>query len=131
MRDWTGCEDTKPFLLTAACAGHEVRRAYALALDLPRDPSFHQLDERQIAQLVRSVALLLADKSTEDLHDLWVDEKKKHGWSYGANKDFDAKTDPWLVPYCQLPEQVKLMDTLFLRGATGALIQHGLVDFEE
>lgn len=43
-------------------------------------------------------------------HDRWMKERTDAGWRYGIAMDFDAKTNPLLVPWEQLPEKQRKPD---------------------
>lgn len=47
------------------------------------------------------------------LHQTWMDQKKKDGWVYGPTKDLDKKTHPFMVPYADLPETDRTKDHIF------------------
>jgi hypothetical protein len=40
-------------------------------------------------------------------HDRWTDERRRTGWTYGPTRDDSAKTNPSLVAWTDLPEEVK------------------------
>ena len=37
-------------------------------------------------------------------------EKLKNNWKYGEKNDIDAKESPYLLPYEELPEEIKRCD---------------------
>jgi hypothetical protein len=43
-------------------------------------------------------------------HDRWMTERRLAGWTYGEQRDPDQKVSPYLVPYDDLPENVKDWD---------------------
>lgn len=50
-------------------------------------------------------------------HERWVEERKREGWRFAdGEKDIDAKTTPYLVPWCDLTDEVKEWDRVFVRG---------------
>jgi hypothetical protein len=49
------------------------------------------------------------EKLAELEHIRWIDERIAEGWKPGV-KNKEQKTTPWLVPYAQLPEDMKEFD---------------------
>jgi len=49
------------------------------------------------------------EKLAELEHIRWVEERTAEGWKPGV-KNKDLKTTPWLIPYDQLPEEMKEFD---------------------
>lgn len=54
--------------------------------------------------------LSLTELIAENVHDVWAIGRIKEGWVYGAEKNTEKKTTPWLVPYNELPESEKEYD---------------------
>lgn len=54
--------------------------------------------------------LELTERIAENVHDVWALARMQEGWTYGENRDNNAKTNPCLVPYGQLPEGEKAYD---------------------
>lgn len=52
----------------------------------------------------------LREAIAENAHDIWAEVRLKEGWSYGPKRDDDAKQNPCLVPYHDLPESEKEYD---------------------
>lgn len=57
-----------------------------------------------------------ADRKTspEELHDDWVDAYLEMGWTYGPERDTEAKTHPDMVPYDQLGQLEQDKDAVFV-----------------
>ena len=49
----------------------------------------------------------LREAFAENVHEVWAQEQKEDGWTYGARRDDAEKTDPNLLPYDLLPDKVK------------------------
>lgn len=49
-----------------------------------------------------------------DSHANWMGEKLADGWTYGPEKNEEAKTHPCLVDFHDLPKEQQLKDHLFL-----------------
>lgn len=43
-------------------------------------------------------------------HDAWISERKASGWSKGEFTDAEKKVTPYLVPYDELPDDIKQLD---------------------
>ena len=54
--------------------------------------------------------LALVERLAENTHDVWAAERIRQGWTYGPQRDDQAKQTPCLVPYCDLPEEEKVFD---------------------
>lgn len=54
--------------------------------------------------------LALTEKIAANVHDVWAEGRIAEGWTYGAEKNVELKTTPWLVPYEELPESEKDFD---------------------
>lgn len=50
---------------------------------------------------------LLIDKIAETEHERYCNERKAAGWEYGEKKDEKKKTNPSLIPFSGLPEEMK------------------------
>ncbi len=54
--------------------------------------------------------LALAEKLSENTHEVWAQGKLDEGWSYGKKLSPEEKTHPLLIPYSELPESDKDYD---------------------
>ena len=54
--------------------------------------------------------LALTEKIAANVHDVWAAGRIAEGWTYGAEKNAELKTTPFLVPYEELPESEKDYD---------------------
>lgn len=59
-------------------------------------------------------------------HDRWWREKKATGWSYGTEKDIHRQTSPYLVPFDELPDDIKELDRNAVRAIPDVLARAGL-----
>ncbi len=50
------------------------------------------------------------EKLAELEHLRWNEERSADGWKFGPIKNKDQKITPWLIPYSQLPEEMKDFD---------------------
>lgn len=69
-------------------------------------PYNEQINEGQSESLLDGVKFMLAnpDITPEENHANWMLMKVQQGWKYGEVKDFEKKTHPDLIPYCDLPD---------------------------
>lgn len=54
--------------------------------------------------------LELTERIAENVHEVWSEGRIKEGWTYGEIKSNEAKTNPCLVPYDELPDSEKEYD---------------------
>ncbi len=54
--------------------------------------------------------IALTEMIAANVHDVWAVGRIKEGWTYGDEKDTNAKKTPCLVPYDELPESEKEYD---------------------
>jgi hypothetical protein len=52
----------------------------------------------------------VVDALAKAAHDEWGLERRLEGWRYGPKHDGEARTNPFLVPYEDLPESEKECD---------------------
>ena len=58
-------------------------------------------------------------------HQRWVDERTMQGWKLSPVKDVDKKLSPYLVPWEQLPEEIREYDRNVVRGMPRFLAKAG------
>ena len=77
----------------------------------------------------------LSDDEVEYLsireHNLWVEERVKNGWKYDEKRDPEAKTSPYIVPYSELPEDIKELDRDAIRNMKPLLQSVNLIIHKE
>jgi ppGpp synthetase/RelA/SpoT-type nucleotidyltranferase len=75
-------------------------------------------------------AVELSDEEVKQLaemeHGRWNAERLDAGWTWGQARDPAAKTSPYLVPWTDLPEDIRDYDRGFVRGWPGLLARVGL-----
>ena len=52
----------------------------------------------------------LTESIAEDLHEVWASGRKAEGWTYGPQRDDEAKKHPDMIPYARLAEGEKQYD---------------------
>lgn len=97
--------------IAAVC--HEANRALQATLGEKQNPEWAALDHETKASAIDGVEAALHGTTPEQSHENWLRFKTEHGWVYGPEKDFEAKTHPCMVPYAELPEEQKQKDHLF------------------
>lgn len=53
------------------------------------------------------------DRTAEQIHQSWVDDRIRDGWQYGLIRNHQLKTHPSIVPFADLTLVEKVKDTLF------------------
>lgn len=54
--------------------------------------------------------LPLIEEMARNVHEVWAQNRINDGWTYGSEREDNAKTHPCLVPYEELPESEKEYD---------------------
>jgi hypothetical protein len=62
---------------------------------------------------------------TREVHDEWVEDRIRNGWTYGE-RETTKKTTPYLVPFDDLTEEIKDYDRDVVRNIFPMLRQLGL-----
>jgi ryanodine receptor 2 len=52
----------------------------------------------------------LVESLAEHAHDVWARGRIAEGWTWGSQRDDNAKKHPCLIPYAKLPESEKEYD---------------------
>ena len=94
---------------------HEVNRAYCQALGDDSQPEYDKAPMWQRSSALNGVMLHLQrpDAGPEASHISWMHQKAREGWTYGKNKDPEAKTHPCMVPFEELPQHQQAKDFIF------------------
>jgi hypothetical protein len=100
----------------------EVLRELAKSYGDTTATLWEECSPEQQARAVRDVEMHLADHtlSISASHQVWMREQVDAGWTYGPAYDAQAKTNPKLVPYIDLPEGQRAKDFVF-RGVVHAI----------
>jgi hypothetical protein len=97
-----------------ARVAHEANRAYCRILGDNSQPRWEDAPDWQKDSALNGVlAHLDGALSPENSHQLWLEEKAREGWTFGAIKDPERKQHPCMVPYEKLPLEQQLKDHLF------------------
>ena len=67
----------------------------------------------------------MTDILAENAHDKWSKQRIKERWRYGPQRDDNARTNPDLVPYNDLPASEKEYDRKLAMETLKALIALG------
>ena len=93
---------------------HEINRAWCELNGDYSQPEWEDAPGWQKESAIKGVEFHLSgEKTPEDSHISWMQEKIANGWIYGEVKDPEAKTHPYLVEYNKLPRDQKVKDALF------------------
>ena len=69
-------------------------------------PSPIKLSEISLPSQLEDVIEIIA----KNVHETWVDNRLKDGWTYGETRNDDLKQHPCLIPYEQLSEEERNYD---------------------
>ncbi len=64
-------------------------------------------------------------------HEDWARERQRSGWVYGEDKDVDNKVSPYLIPYQELPDEIKEYDRDAVRNIPELLAMIGMAIYEK
>jgi len=92
---------------------HEANRQLCVLNDDNTQKSWDDADDWQRKAAIEGVAQAMKGVTSEELHNTWMDAKKKDGWVYGPEKDAVKKTHPDMIPYEKLSAFGKAKDHLF------------------
>lgn len=85
---------------------HEAQRALQFALGDPVPaPEWNYAPEYMKLALIKTIRLVLQGATPEQTHDLWLNDKRSDGWTYGPVKDAYARKHPNMVEYAELPQR--------------------------
>lgn len=112
-------------ILVVALA-YAVVAAYAKLNDIAGYGLFDELidDSRNRYVAKASVYANNPDKTNEQIHKEWLDQKLQDGWAHGEAIDAEKKLHPLVVDYEHLPVWQKTLDELF---RTAVLQAHALI----
>lgn len=85
------------------------------------DPSSYSTGDASFQDFVDRLTNLMA----EGIHNTWMQERLRQGWSYGPERNDARKEHPCLVPYAELPESEKVIDLKTAESAITSLLAHG------
>lgn len=98
-----------------AMTAHAINAAYCRAMGDDSQVDWDDAPEHQKKSALAGVDMHLAnpDATPENSHESWLAQKVAEGWTYGEEKDAEAKTHPCILPYDELPEFQKAKDHIF------------------
>ena len=93
---------------------HETNRAYCRLLGDHSQPPWILAPGWQRESMLAGVTAILDGSAAtpKEQHELWMRRKLEEGWTYGPEKDAEAKTHPCLLQYPELPPEQRFKDTL-------------------
>ena len=98
----------------------EVNKAYCLSLGDDTQREWQDCPNWQRDSAINRVHFHIDTPSAgpEDSHNIWLAEKEKDGWKYGAVKDEQAKTHPCICSFEDLPREQQSKNYLFKQIVT-------------
>jgi hypothetical protein len=116
-KNFAGMSDAAQELHIEATAryAHEINRAYCQAIGDDSQTRWELAPDWQKESAIAGVNMhvLNPQATAADSHDSWLAAKVAAGWVWGDVKDPEAKTHPAMVPYDELPIEIKVKDHLF------------------
>lgn len=99
----------------------EVCRAVApeLSIQVTGD-SWEEADPDARRDAIREVEDVLRGERPEEIHERWRRGREAAGWRFGAWFDRVLKTHPAMVPYDQLPPEVRALDRVVTAAVLAA-----------
>jgi hypothetical protein len=106
---------TKLKLSTITLLTYALCASCTIALGEPTPTDWNKLTDDDRQAYTNNVSAVIANPTIGPAaqHDKWLAEKQAEGWVYGENKDDEAKTHPLIVPFEELPVEVRIKDQLF------------------
>jgi hypothetical protein len=93
---------------------HEANRALQILTGDPApSPEWAQAPLWQTESAQQGVLFAWDGATPEELHESWMESKRRDGWIYGPVKSVIALTHPCMVRYEELPPEQRLKDKLF------------------
>ena len=106
-------DNLKTAYIAKAC--HEANRIWCQANGDDTQKHWADAEQWQRDSAIKGVEFRInnPDAGHDAQHNSWMKEKVDDGWVYGEIKDAEAKTQPCIVPFEQLPEFQRKKDALF------------------
>ena len=108
--------DLSPADLDKVCRlAHELNRAWCELNGDSSQPAWGEAPRWRHEATVRGVRFILEHRGAgaEALHQHWLEEKRRTGWTYGLVKDAELRRHPCLVPFDQLSVEQQFKDRMF------------------
>ncbi len=67
----------------------------------------------------------LVEELAAHVHERWMEQRIREGWSYGPTRDDSEKITPFLVPYSELPDAEREVDRVTASETLKAIIALG------
>ena len=127
-------KDLPIYVLTAIAEFcHEVNRSYCKMVgDTPQVP-WDELPQELKASVITAIRYVQESPNVtpKEMHEKWMDDKKKNGWKFGDDKDIENKKHPCMRPFEELPIWQKHKDDLFIHSARTAIYSYLGIHNEE
>lgn len=113
MKDWAGTLTERRAIFV-----YEAARLQAIAVNAPVIPEpFEDRDESfqtQFFEVIERQMGKMRSGSPEELHGGWVQAYIDMGWTYGPERDTEAKTHPDMIPFADLERREQDKDAVFI-----------------
>ena len=82
-------------------------------------------------EIIESIPEEYIEYLAEQEHDAWMTERITSGWAAGDHVDAEKKITPYLVPYNQLPEEIKHLDRDPVKNIPALLERIGMAVYKK
>ena len=102
--------------LSIARIAHDADRSLCALHGDMTTPGWFQLDDvhRENARVGVAIAVSMPDATPEQLHGVWLKDRKADGWRFGPQYDGLGKRDPLIRPWSRLTRLTQLREQLFV-----------------
>ncbi len=114
-------------ILAAARAAHEANRAWCLACGDTSQVAWEDASAEFHETAVNGVVAVINGAGPRESHDAWLESRAAQGWTWGPTKDMEAKTNPCMVPYEDLPAAQLAKDDIFVSVVRAVLTAGGVL----
>lgn len=82
-------------------------------------------DDGEDYMLDEDVMTAIARRTSQRLHETWLNERMERGWRYGPTQNAEQRTHPLIRPWAQLPEEHRKIDYELPQLMVDILEEHG------
>lgn len=106
---------TEQTIENIAMATYYANQAYRLSIGQKPGPPWSLVSINKKTGIKSGVVKSLSGLSPEQMHENWMVDKAKAGWTYGPIEDEREKIHPCMKPWHSLPKADQAKDELFIR----------------
>jgi len=106
-----------------AQAAYEVNRVYCLSIGEGPQPHWEDTPEWYRCDYLKNTKIVINGSTPERNHECWLAIREQEGWKYGPIKDPVKKEHPYMLPYLDLPLEVRTKYALFITTIKSVFIE--------